>query len=90
MAELNLNFHEQTERYKPTKREINQIEGVATSVEAIIQVLEVYAGDDHKDLASVCMCVCNALELLMGPIIEYLSNYAGALSTPEEEADHAS
>ena len=92
MAELNLNFHEQTERHEPTKSEIIQIEGLAISVDAIIKTLAEYARgsrDNAQDIGGVCLWVCNALELLMSPIVEYMSEYAGDVPTPEEEADHA-
>ena len=91
MAELNLNFHEQTGRHNPTEREIIEIESVAISVEVIIKTLGVYAENTNhsrEDIGGVCLCVCNALELLMGPVVEYLSNYAGDVPAPETEADH--
>ena len=86
MAELNLNFHKVTGRYKPTKSEIVQIEGLALSVEAILKTLNAYANEnnDSGDMGGVVMGVCNALGLLIDPIIGYLSNYAGDLPTPEE------
>ena len=93
MSKLNLNFHEQTGRHEPTKSEIYQIEGLAISVEAIIKALAAYANGsrDREDMDGVCLGVCNALELLMGPVIEYLSEYAGNAPAPEEvEADYAS
>jgi hypothetical protein len=80
MAELNLNFHKNTDRYNPTEDEIIQIESVAISIEAIIKTLAEYARgsrDDAKDTRCVCLYVCNALELLMAPVIDYLSEYAG-------------
>jgi len=80
MAELNLNFHaEEKKRRQPTKSEINQIKYLAFGVEGIIKTLGSYvnAPDDPHEACSVCMCVCNALELLMKPISDYLSNYAG-------------
>jgi hypothetical protein len=87
MAKLNLNFHKNTEHRNPTKDEIVQIEGVAISVEAIIKTLAVYAeytNDDSRDMGGICTSVCNALELLIKPVVEYLSNYAGDVSAPEE------
>ena len=87
MAELNLNFHEPTSRCEPTKSEIVQIESVAISIDAIIKVLGAYARgsrDNAQDIMGVCLGVCNALELLMGPVIEYLSEYAGDVPAPEE------
>ena len=87
MAELNLNFHENTGRHEPTKSEIIQIESVAISVEAIIKALAGYARgsrDNEQDIMGVCLGVCNALELLMYPVIDYLSEYAGDAPAPEE------
>jgi len=87
MAELNLNFHEQAGGRKPTKMEIYQIESVAISVEAIIKALGAYARgsrDNAQDMMGVCLGVCNALELLMEPVIGYLSEYAGDVPSPEE------
>ena len=83
MAKLNLNFHQQIGRHEPTKNEIYQIEGIALSVEAIIKALGVYAYYKSEDTDGVCLCVCNTLELLMEPILEYLTNYAGDLPAPE-------
>jgi len=84
MAKLNLNFHENTGRHEPTKNEIYQIEELAVSVEAIIKALGAYANGSRKDIDGVCLGVCNALELLMEPVVEYLCNYAGNAPTPEE------
>ena len=98
MARLNLNFHETTGRHEPTKTEINQLEGIALSIEAIVRALYVYASDDAEDtgeakkphgLHSVCMGICNALELLIDPIIEYMGNYAGLEPTPEDKKEGA-
>jgi len=89
MAELNLNFHKNTERRDPTEDEIVQIESVAISVGAIIKTLGEYADANHKDLSGVCTSVCNALELLINPVIEYLSNYAGDVSAPEKAEGEA-
>jgi len=79
MAKLNLNFHKQAGRHNPTKNEIVQIESVTVSVEAIIKILATYAeyaNDDSGDMGGVCISVCNAMELLMRPVIEYFE-YAG-------------
>jgi hypothetical protein len=87
MAELNLNFHENADRREPTKSEIAQIESVAISVDAIIKVMGAYARgsrDNAQDIMGVCLGVCNALELLMGPVVDYLSEYAGDVPAPEE------
>jgi len=88
MATLNLNFHKPTGRHNPTKDEIVQIESIAVSVEAIIKALAEYGRstrDDAKDMGNVCLGVCNALELLIDPVIGYLSNYAGDAAAPEKE-----
>ena len=89
MAKLNLNFHKQAGRHNPTKNEIVQIESVAVSIEAIIKTLAAYAEctrDDSADMGCVCISVCNALELLIDPVIEYLSNYAGDAPAEGETA----
>jgi hypothetical protein len=85
MGKINLNFIQNTGRHNPPKQEIHEVEGLAFSVEAIIKTLYAYANanDDKADIGSVCMYVCYALELLMDPITEYLSNYAGDVPTPE-------
>ena len=84
MAELNLNFHKNIGRHNPTKNEIVQIESVAVSIESIIKALNAYADGNHRDIDVVCMGVCNAMELLIDPVIEYLSNYAGDAPTTEK------
>jgi len=89
MATLNLNFNEQTGRHNPTKHELAQIESLAFGIEAIIKALGEYADADHEDLGSVCMSVCNALELLIEPVCDYLSNYAGDVPTAEEAEETA-
>ena len=87
MAKLNFNFQKTDRRYEPTKSEILQIEGLALSIEAIVKALDAYAIDyyDKPDMGSVCVGVCNALKLLIDPVIEYLSNYAGDVPTPENQ-----
>ncbi|MDR0448029.1 MAG: hypothetical protein LBH07_05115 [Treponema sp.] len=88
MAKLNVNFHQSTDRYEPTKSEITDIEALAFSVTAIIKTLWAYACVNDKengDVSDVCMCVCNALELLMEPITGYMTEYAGDIATPEKE-----
>jgi hypothetical protein len=86
MAKLNLNFYHQTGRREPTKKEIYQTGALAYSVEAIIKTLSVYTNENNNQNVegNVCMSVCDALELLMEPIIDYLSNYAGDVPAPEE------
>jgi hypothetical protein len=93
MAALNLNFHKPKGRHNPTKHEIAQIESIAVSVEAIVKALAEYARgsrDDAEDMGSVCLGVCNALELLIDPVIVYLSDYAGDAPAPEEAEETAS
>ena len=87
MSKLNLNFEVPKERHEPTQNEIAQIEGLALSIEAIVKALEAYAAyyGDKADLGNVCVGVCNALELLVDPVIEYFSNYAGD-AAPEKES----
>jgi hypothetical protein len=92
MAKLNLNFHQSTGRYNPTKYEIVQIESLALSIEAIIKVMAHYSvnydNDKHSGEAmSNCLGVFNALELLIEPIVEYMGDYAG--DTPEPEQGEA-
>jgi hypothetical protein len=92
MAKLNLNFHKETGRYEPSKNEIVQIAGIALSVEAIVKTLYIYASESNESTVEkdgVCMGICTALEALMGPIVDYLGEYAG-LPAIEEEAKHAS
>jgi hypothetical protein len=84
MAKLNLNFHEKTGRHDPTEDEIVQIGCVAMGVQDIVKTLGVYANGNHDDIGGVCIGVCYALELLMEPVIGYLSNYAGDAPAPEE------
>jgi hypothetical protein len=85
MAKLNLNFVQKTGRYEPTKNEIYQLEGLALSIEAIIKTLYMYANEGKEDTTGVCMGVCNALEILIDPIVEYMGNYAGNIATPESD-----
>jgi hypothetical protein len=87
MARLNLNFVQETARHEPTENEICQIKGLAVSIEAIIKTLAAYADDNCHDIDGVCISVCRALELLVCPVIEYLSDYAGEIPAPEETED---
>ena len=93
MAKLSLNFCEPTGRHEPTRNEINQIESVALSIEAMVKALYAYASEDAGEkphgLHSVCMGVCNALELLIDPVIEYMANYAGQEPAPEATKEGA-
>jgi hypothetical protein len=86
MAKLNLNFIQKSGRYEPTKNEIYQLEGLALSIGAIIKTLNVYANENSGsgDLGSVCMSVCNALEILIDPITEYMGDCAGSPASPKE------
>ena len=87
MAKLNLNFLDNSGRRDPTRSEIYQIQRLALSVTDIIKTLESYADEncDPSAACGVCLSVCNALELLMDPIVDYMSNYAG--NTPAPESD---
>jgi hypothetical protein len=76
MAELNLNFQE-APCHKPTVNEICQIECVATGIQAILRTLTAYVSDDHDDAVSVCSCICDTLELLIAPVVDYLAEHAG-------------
>ena len=87
MAILNLNFHQPEGRRIPTEDEIHQIEGLARSVEAISKSLHAYACNtfaNDDDITDVCLGVSNALELLIDPVIEYMTEYAG-IAAPETE-----
>jgi len=86
MAELNLNF-QKAPHHRPTVNEICQIECIAASIEAIIRLLGAYASDDHDDTVSVCSSVCDTLELLIAPVVDYLAEHAGQ-GAALEEADH--
>jgi hypothetical protein len=85
MAKLNLNF-QKSERHNPTGDEIAQIEYVANGVVAIIKALGWYAQDAQDDrYEGVLMTALGTLELLMEPITEYFSEYAGKEPAEEEE-----
>jgi len=47
MAKLNLNFHNSTGRYEPTKSEIYQLEGLALSIEGIVKTLGAFANENN-------------------------------------------
>ena len=90
MAELNLNFIQETGRRELTKSEIAQIQGLALSIEAIIKALAAYSNendgnDASKGFGNECYYVCRALELLIDPIIGYMSDYAGESASKEAE-----
>ena len=88
MAELNLNFHQQKGQRELTKHEIYQIEGLALNIKAITKALYAYADDcreNTQEISSVCMGVCNTVELLIEPVIEYMADYAGSLPAQEEQ-----
>ena len=87
MAKLNLNFHQQTKRYSPTKQDIYALEGIALSVEAIIKAMGDYcdksSSENAHEALGVCMSICNALELLIEPIVDYMGNNAGDMAAQE-------
>ena len=83
--ELNLNFLKQEGLRMPTKREIMCLQTMAFSIQSIIRILRDASregsGDMAKKLADFT-CSCNALEILIEPIIDYLCNYAGKEANP--------
>ena len=85
MAKLNLNFSQAVGRYNPTRSEICQIEVIALGIEAVVKALSAYAEAEHEDGNGVCMGVCNVLELLIDPVIDYLSENAGLKAAPEPD-----
>ena len=93
MAKLNLNFHEVTGLRKPTTQEIGQLQELGFSIEAIIKTLGAYAANtnnrtgtsDKSETVSVCMCVCNVLELLIKPLVDYMGDSAGDMAATEPD-----
>ena len=89
MARLNLNFQEDKDYRNPTKREIVELEFLTMNVNSVIKVLAGYVMDNaNNELEEVTVNtigVLNALELLMEPIVDYMSNYAGKTPTEEKE-----
>jgi len=83
MAKLTLNFNEQAEIHIPTKSEIAEIECAARSADAIIKALSAYVRTEKMDPTDVCMGVCDALKLLMAPVVDYLFEYAWQGPAPE-------
>ena len=87
MAKLNLNFHK-TGYYKPTQSEIGQLETLALCIRAIVRVMARYTVDhaDERDTYEVtnnCTSVFTALELLIDPLVEYMTDAAGNEAKPE-------
>lgn len=87
MAKLNLNFYETTDRREPTKSEILDLELIALGAGAIAKALRAYSMNYHDtpDFCADCAGVCNVLEILMDPNIEYFSEYAGSAAPPDKE-----
>ena len=91
MTKLNLNFHKTTGCYEPTKSEIGQLETLTLSIKAIVQVMARYTNDcndcgsnrDDFEVTNNCASVFNALELLMEPLVKYMTDYAGKEAAPE-------
>ena len=88
MARLNLNFHQVTGRREPTKQEIDQIEGLALSIESISKAMIRYTCDtttieEANEAITACMGVFRVFELLIAPVIDCLANYAGDEAAPE-------
>jgi len=92
MAELSLSFHETTGVCKPSESEIGQLETLARSINAIVQVMArytndcTYCGSDRGvyEVSDNCACVFNALELLMEPLVNYMIDSAGKEAAPDE------
>ena len=85
MAKLSLNFHKTTGCYEPTQSEIGELETLALSIKAIVQVMARYTNDctdcgnnrEPYEVTNNCASVFNALELLIEPLVKYMSGYAG-------------
>jgi hypothetical protein len=94
MTKLNLNFHETTGFCKPTESEIVQLETLARSINAIVQVMARYTNDcthcggdrGAYEVSDNCACVFNALELLMEPLVNYMIDSAGKEAAPDSGA----
>jgi len=87
MAKLSLNFHGPTGMSEPTENEIDQLGGLALDIKMIIKALGKCAlegRDKNAETADICMGVCNVLELLMDPLVDYMMNYAEAPQPMEE------
>jgi hypothetical protein len=94
MTKLNLSFRKTTGIFKPTESEIGQLETLARSINAIVQVMARYTNDctycgSHRGANEVtdnCACVFNALELLMEPLVNYMIDSAGKEAAPDSGA----
>lgn len=77
------------ERLRLTKNDIYHLSSTAMAIEAISEVMANYACDntEQKEQSSVivnCMHAFNVLNLLIDPIVDYLSEYAGEEAAPDE------
>jgi len=92
MAKLNLNFHEMIGCYKPSEGDMGQLETLALSIKSIIQVTAMYANDGQYfkgdkgacEVANNCASVFNALELLIEPLVTYMTDYIEKEAAPDE------
>ena len=85
---LNLNFCKETKRREPTKQNIIELECLAHNIKAVIKAMGDYCmANDSKEHAmeavGECLSLCNVLELLIEPIIDYMCDYAGEPPAPE-------
>jgi hypothetical protein len=83
--ELGLHFVPKEEihkRHSPTPDEIHQIASVALGIESIIRVMSEYTCDTRKDndMLDNCSFVFDILKLLVAPVTQYLTEYAGELA----------
>jgi hypothetical protein len=88
MAKLALCFREEESSRPLTDYEINEVAVAAQGASAIIRVMAEYACDDpqsknYSDFGSVF----TVLEWLMKPVEDYLSEYGGIASVPDQETE---
>ena len=90
MADLSFCFTEKKEERNLTVSEINDITMAAQGIHAIIKVMNEYAinnqQDKDDDALGIYSSVFNVLDLLMDPIRDYLSAYAGSEAAPEKKS----
>jgi hypothetical protein len=92
MAKLALCFRDEKEGRPLTSTEINGVTIAAQGASAIIHVMGEYlAGNPQEDDYSddIYISVFNVLELLMEPVTDYLSDYAGTPAVPKQEHETA-
>ena len=91
MAKLNLNFLRSSGCCEPTESEIGELEILTLSIKAIVQVMARYTNDctdcgsnrGTYEVANNCASVFNALELLMEPLVLYMTTHAGKEAAQE-------